>query len=673
MRWLWRTVLLLGCLLLAMPVFAQNSTSYTDPTGQFSVQIPDGLEVSENDGYITITSPDQALIVYLLALPSDDLNQAIVDAWGITQPDFDATDYESDMAQTIDDPAQLQGYDQALVITYELDTTKPEGKVIQAVALLYQGVSYVALYDTNLITAQQRAAQVQVINSSFQPTSKARASVADVAVATWDDDIQAQLVTFIEEALPILEVPGVAIGVVQNGELVYASGFGQADEVGNAVDADTRMLIGSTTKSMTTLLMAQTVDVGNMAWDTPVTDIMPSFAVADPAITQQFAVENLVCACTGVPRRDLELLVNSNDLTAQDLIASLQTYDFYTAFGETFQYSNQLVATGGYVATMANGVAYDDVLEGYINLMDTQVFAPLGMTRTTFDFDQVLAGDNYAQPYGASVFGYTPMTVDEERWLLPLVPAGGAWSTVNDMAQYIIMELNQGVSADDKRIVSTENLTYTWQPQVQINATDSYGFGWIISDYKGVPLISHGGNTLGFSSELLFAPEHNFGLVVLVNQQGSSLPTLIRARFLALMFGEEDVTTPTLATIAETSQETKEAVARKISPTFDRALVSDYIGTFSNDVLGDITLFYEGDTLKADFGTFVSAVYYAVNLPDEEATPNAEATADSTEPETAFLLGEPPLAGTPLQLAIKDGVPTVTIGVGTIEYVFVKQ
>jgi hypothetical protein len=128
-----------------------------------------------------------------------------------------------------------------------------------------------------------------------------------------------------------------------------------------------------------------------------------------------------------------------------------------------------------------------------------------------------------------------------------------------------------------------------------------------------------------------------------------------------------------LATIAETSQETKEAVARKISTTFDPALVSDYIGTFRNDVLGDITLFYEGDTLKADFGTFVSAVYYAVNLPDEESTPNAEATTDSTEPETAFLLGEPPLAGTPIQLAIKNGVATITIGAGTIEYIFVKQ
>ena len=112
------------------------------------------------------------------------------------------------------------------------------------------------------------------------------------------------------------------------------------------------MLIGSTTKTMTTLLMAQMVDEGVMTWDTLVTEVLPSFAVADPAITEAITMENLVCACTGVPRRDLELVFNSDELSAEEVVESLETFRFFTDFGEAFQYSNQMVATAGYLTAL---------------------------------------------------------------------------------------------------------------------------------------------------------------------------------------------------------------------------------------------------------------------------------------------------------------------------------
>jgi CubicO group peptidase (beta-lactamase class C family) len=269
---------------------------------------------------------------------------------------------------------------------------------------------------------------------------------------------------------------------VQDGEVVYTGAFGvKALGSDDLITPETQFMIGSTTKPITTTMMATLVDDGIIAWDEPVVDVLPQFAVSDPELTQQFTLRNLVCACTGVPRRDLELLFNADDLTAADIVASLQTFQFFTDFGETFQYSNQLVATGGYAAAAAldpDGELYATYLEA----MQTRIFDPLAMTNTTFDFDAVVARGDYALPHAANLDGvYYPLSVNDERVLIPIGPAGVAWSTVGDMAQYAITMLNRGVAPDGEQLVSEENLLETWQPQVAVSADASYGLGLSLS------------------------------------------------------------------------------------------------------------------------------------------------------------------------------------------------
>src|SRR6185295_19399506 len=105
---------------------------------------------------------------------------------------------------------------------------------------------------------------------------------------------------------------------------------------------------------------------------------------------------------------------------------------------------------------------------------------------------------NYGIPHGVSGSGdYVPMSVNIERLLTPMAPAGAVWSNVNDMARYLITELNQGVSPDGTRVVSAENLGVTWTPQVAVAANSQYGLGWFIDDDAGIQVIQHGGNTLG--------------------------------------------------------------------------------------------------------------------------------------------------------------------------------
>lgn len=221
------------------------------------------------------------------------------------------------------------------------------------------------------------------------------------------------------------------------------------------------------------------------------------------------------------------------------MIRSLRTFQFFTKFGETFQYSNQMVAAGGYLAALAGGGPPGDLATAYATQMQRRVFNPIGMTATTLSWEQVLNSKDYATPHGVNLAGeFKAIPFDLERNLVaPMAPAGGVWSNALDMARYAITELQKGISPDGRRVVSEENLMVTWKPQVAISADLSYGLGWMVGKYKGLQLLEHGGNTFGFTSDLAFLPEAQLGVVVLANGQGTTLfNEAVRHRLFELAF-----------------------------------------------------------------------------------------------------------------------------------------
>ena len=203
-------------------------------------------------------------------------------------------------------------------------------------------------------------------------------------------------------------VPGLAVAVVQDGRVVYADGFGVREQGGDEpVTAETLMMIGSTGKTMTTMLMAALVDEGLMAWDTPVVDVLPEFRLADPELTRQITLRHLVCACTGVPRRDLEMILNADEMSAEDVIASLAEFRLFTDFGEAFQYSNQMVAAGGCAAAAADGASTARCSTAG-SAACSSGFEPIGMHDTLVRQADVLARGNVAVPHGLDLEAATP-------------------------------------------------------------------------------------------------------------------------------------------------------------------------------------------------------------------------------------------------------------------------
>jgi CubicO group peptidase (beta-lactamase class C family) len=635
---------------ITMSVEAETAETkvYEDPAGLFSVPIPTNWTAEHHDdGYGILTSPDGGITVYVMTVESDDIEKAVSAAWAIVDPTFDL-----EVDEVIEEPV-TNGADGAYTITYDIDY---EETIILAGGWLYEGIAYVEIFRADLIAFQQRVSQLQIISTGFDIKALEKDNLTGVEPRPLDDDIIAELEAYIEDTLARFEIPGAAVAIVEGGEIVYSGGFGVRDhETGEPMTPETLMMIGSTTKTMTTMLMAQLVDEGVMQWNTPVVDILPTFAVADPEITQRITMQNLVCACTGVPRRDFELIFNSNDLTAEGVVESLADFEFFTDFGEAFQYSNQMVAAGGYVTALAAGAEYGDLYDAYLALLQERVLDPIGMSSTTFSFEAVKAGGNYAAPYGLdalSEFTPIPLTL-EEAFLRPLVPAGGAWSNVLDMARYIITELNEGVAPDGARVVSAENLAHTWEPQVAITADASYGLGWIVDEYKGLLLLHHGGNTLGHTSDLAFLPDAGLGVSVLTNGRITNVfNEAVRFRLFELVYGLEPAYEETVQFVLDMQEEDDPPEIINIDP--DEA--APYVGTWTNAALGEITVELSDDGIVTlDAGEFVTEVRARVN----------------DEGETVIFMYDPPLAGLPLELGEdEDGGPLIIMGGGVNEYAF---
>lgn len=634
-----------------LPSNPESAEMYVDPSGLFSAPIPTNWVATTESGYARFASPDDGILIYLLAVENEDSAQAIASAWEMADPAFDRP-----IDQQIDAPPQ-GGLDALTVINYEFD--EENERFYQGVARLYDGMQYILLVNGKLADLQQRQAQISIIDSGLTITALNEVNLAEMEPLPLTD-VLPELERFIEVELERFAIPGAAVAIVQDGEVAYSRGFGMTEAGGKTpMTPQTHMMIGSTGKSLTTMLIATLVDQGVMTWDTPVIEVLPEFAVSDPELTESITLRNLVCACTGVPRRDFELIFNANDLNAEGIVDSLATFEFFTDFGEAFQYSNQLVATGGYAAVAANGTAYGDLFSGYADALQANVFDPIGMENTTVFFADVEAGDNYAIPHSAALDGsYMPIPMNAEELLIPIMPAGSHWSTLDDMTRYMLTELALGVAPDGTRVVSAENLQETWEPQVPVSADTDYGLGWFVSDYKGLALIDHGGNTLGFTSSFGFLPEIDLGVIVLTNAQGSNpFNNGVRTRLLELLFAQEAEVETALQFVYEQGLERIEELNSQIEE-LDPSTVEGYLGLYENEALGDFDLRLEDGELLADVGEFVMTL-----LP----------VADEDEPETiaGYLTMTPPIQGALFEFEEdENGVPVITFGAGAVSYTF---
>ncbi len=540
-----------------------------------------GWIVEERADRVVLTAPEKDVAVALLELKAADRDAALAAAWAQWKPGFDLK-----VANAVDAPAR-DGWDAVSQVVYVTPTA--EQRLVIGLARRKGEVWYVALLDGSAAGVDRRGAQLGIVIESFTVPGLDKETFAGKTAHTLDKARLDELTAFTETALARTKVPGAAIAVVQGGKVVYARGFGVRERGDKAaVTPKTLFMIGSIGKSLTTLMLARLVEDKRFDWDTPITRVLPSFVLGDAATTAKVTMRHTACACTGMPRQDLEFIFEGQ-VSAEDRLASMAQMTPTTGFGETFQYSNLMVSAGGFAGAHAFaprkklGPAYDDAMKAL-------VFKPLGMKASTFDF-KVVAGSNHAAPHPFGLDGEpAAMPITLERWVQPLRPAGGLWSNVEDMARVILLELGRG-KLDGKQVIGEEFLLARRQPQVKIDDELSYGLGLVVGTSRGLHVLTHSGGTMGFNSEMLILPEHGVGLIILTNTgSGGIFNGSVERRLIELLFdatprAAEDLERRTAETYKQLAEENK---LIQVPP--DAAWFGKLAGTWQAPGLGAIEL-----------------------------------------------------------------------------------
>jgi CubicO group peptidase (beta-lactamase class C family) len=597
------------------------------------------LEAPEGDSWIALVDVDAA-----------DADAAVAAAWAAYKPSAGWP------LKLVTDRPDRDGWSKIRV--YEYRTSPNDRRDVLAFPRFANGAWLVTIYDVSQPVGEKRGAQIGLVFGRLFPKGYDRETFAGKTAHPLTPERLAELRRFVETGRQALRVPGVAVGIVQGGKVVFAEGFG-VRELGDPkpVDADTLFLVASNTKAMTTLLLAKLVEEGKMTWDTPVTSLLPSFRLGDADTTRQVLVKHLICACTGMPRQDFEWLLEYGALTPETSLAMLGTMQPTSKFGEMFQYSNLMAGAAGYAAAH---VLYPDLElgAGYDRAMQTHVFEPLGMRSTTFDFSRALAAD-HASAHAPDVDGnpaLAPMPVNTS--VVPLRPAGGAWSNVGDMLRYVQMELDEGLLPDGTRYIAKAPLLARRDAQVALGNDSSYGMGLMVDETYGIPLVHHGGDLIGHHSDMIWLPGHNVGAVVLTSgDPGWTLRSLFSRKLLEVLFDGKPEADERVAAAAKTFYEALAAERKLITVPADAAASAKLAARYRNASLGGIGVGHAGAATVFDFGEWKSEVATRVN-------------PDGT---VSFLTTAPGLGGFEFVVGTSGEKRTLVMRDAQHEYVFVEQ
>jgi CubicO group peptidase (beta-lactamase class C family) len=613
---------------------------------------PKAWALRRGERFVEVTAPEGNLSIAIVDVgPAVDAAAALEAGWKLY-----ATAAPRPV-KVLTPRAPRDGWEERRVADYE---TSPNDRRIITASAMRRGTAWtVMIADGAEQTFEKRGAAANLVFSSVRPGGYTRESFAGRTANPMTPERIAALRAFLETGMRELGVPGASFALTDRGRTLYAGGIG-VREIGRTepVDGDTEFMVASNTKGLSTLLLARLVDEGKLRWDQPVTQVYPGFRLGSAETTAKVLVRHLVCACTGLPRKDMQWLLNTSPSTpASDTFAQLAATEPTSGFGEVFQYNNLMASAAGYIGGhllypgMELGRAYD-------RAMREKIFSPLGMNATGFDSAAVMRG-NWARPHAYDLDGRTVVSTSEgmriNESVMPYRPAGGAWSNANDMVRYVRFELNEGKLDDARQWVSRDNLLERRKPAISAGEDEFYGMGLEQNRHWGVTVVHHGGSLGGYKSDIMLVPDAGIGAVLLTNSdQGQALLAPFMRRLLEILYeGQPEAAAIVTATAARYKAEfAKER--ETLSFPADAAATASLAPAYVNAELGRITVDRSGPAPVFRFTSFNSPM----------------ASRRNQDGTISFVTVEPTVYGLPLVVADSGGKRQLIVRDGQHEYRF---
>ncbi len=321
------------------------------------------------------------------------------------------------------------------------------------------------------------------------------------------------------KALADWNVPGMAIAITDANEILYARGFGVTDiTTGQPVDENTLFAVASNTKAFTVAALAMLVEQEKITWNDKVRKYLPWFALYDPWVSDQMTVRDLLTHRSGLKTFSGDLIWYGSTYSRREIIEKARHLRPAFGFREQFGYSNIMYITAGELIPAITGQSWDD----FVTL---HLLQPLDMHRSTLHVSNLAVKENIAQPHT-----YVDGTLRQIPWVDwdNMGPAGSLISSASEMANWLQMNLNNGVFKG-KEILSQASIREMQESNTPLPISKAfserfpsthfraYGLGWSLLDYKGKKIIAHNGGYDGMISQTVMIPEEGIGFVILTN------------------------------------------------------------------------------------------------------------------------------------------------------------
>ena len=398
-----------------------------------------------------------------------------------------------------------------------------------------------------------------------------------------------ELERLITEAMDEWKIPGLAVAVVQNGEVALVRAYGLRDvEAGLQVTTDTQFLIGSITKSFTATGLALLMDERRLDWTKPVRDYISEFRLHDAVATDRVTVRDLLCHHSGLPRHDWIWL--PGDLSPVQMLAAMRYLEPSDDIRSAHQYLNLGYLVAGMVAERVSGQSWNEFTRA--RLTDK-----LHMT-VTFTVEDLAAAADAAVPY--SMDGDTRLRA--KRWLIRVQPAGSINTSIASLANWLRLHLDKG-EFEGQRLLSPALIQQLQTPRVHVAAPEfaeygdqHYCLGFRSRSYRGERVVFHGGGFIGCGTLMTMLPDRGVGVAVFTNRDPSAVTDIAANYVFDRVCGKEPL--PWLDRLRElrrkfVAQLEIDRQARKATrrlntrPSHDLA---DYAGDYDHPGYGRITI-----------------------------------------------------------------------------------
>lgn len=345
---------------------------------------------------------------------------------------------------------------------------------------------------------------------------------------------------YAQNSLKEWKIPGMAISIVKDDEMIFSKGYGFRDpEKGLEMNADTLYRIASNTKAFVSMSLAILVDEGKLEWDKPVKTYIPDFQLQDTYATEHVTPRDLLCHRTGLPGHDGAL--HFDNLSRKELIDRFRYLEPSYPIRTKLQYNNWVYMLAGYLVESISGQKWECFVQ-------ERILKPLGMEKTNFNFYKSILTENFAECFYSnedSVIQFKHYDSKDPEYVYPRAPAGAINSSANEMAKWMILQLNKGVY-EGKRIVSESavkemhlpQMVDYWNPQYIEIGEAAGALGWFVLTYRGHKLVVHGGY---FGSQVYLLPEHKIGITYMPTLGGTPQGDIILYNLIDRLLGLDEL------------------------------------------------------------------------------------------------------------------------------------